>query len=134
MTPEGAPMAARLECPEMACWQALFDDSLPPEQSERYERHLESCPACQDRLDRAEECGDRIRMLVRQVAGSTAMPADPTLVQFLERLHEETVPDRPDVVAPADLDFLSPGNEPDVPGMLGEYEVLEVIGQGGMGV
>ena len=81
-------MSATLHCPGTECWQALFSGDLPPDQRERCERHLESCPVCQDSLDRAEEHGDTLRTLGRQVGDPTAVPADPTLTGVLERLHD----------------------------------------------
>jgi len=37
-------------------------------------------------------------------------------------------------VKPYSLDFLTPSDNPDLLGTLGEYEIYEVIGQGGMGI
>ncbi len=44
-------MSAPLQCPGFDTWQVLFDDA-PAGEWERFERHLESCPDCQARLDR----------------------------------------------------------------------------------
>jgi serine/threonine protein kinase len=127
-------MSAPLDCPRLDCWQALLATGLPAEERERYEQHLESCLACQERLDRAEEDRDPLSVLGRQVGDPTIAPADPTLAQVLERLHEGQGPDRAGAPEPPDLYFLRPAGRPDVLGTLGEYEVQEVIGQGGMGV
>jgi serine/threonine-protein kinase len=127
-------MAAALDCPEMASWRALFDDALPPEERERYERHLESCPACQERLDQEELGEEVLRRMVRGVGDPPAVAADPTLSHFLERLREGQSPGRPTSREPPDLYFLQPAGRPDLLGTLGDYEVREVIGQGGMGV
>jgi serine/threonine protein kinase len=72
--------------------------------------------------------------LGRQVGDPTLLPADPTLTQVRERLHEAKSATRATSVEPADLFFLRPADRPDVLGMLGHYEVSEVIGQGGMGI
>ena len=127
-------MPAPLDCPGIECWQALFGDTLPPEQRERCERHLESCPACQERLDRAEECGDACAGLARQVGDPTAAPADPTLDSVPGAAARSEVARTGTPAEPADLYFLRPADRPDLLGMLGDYEVQEVIGQGGMGV
>jgi serine/threonine-protein kinase len=127
-------MPAPPDCPEIECWPALLADTLPPDQRERYERHLESCPACQEQLDRSEAGWDALRQLGRRVGDPTVPPADPTLVQVLERLHGVKGPDRAAPVEPADLYFLHPSDRPGVLGTLGAYEVREVIGQGGFGV
>jgi hypothetical protein len=130
-------MYAPLDCPGIEGWQALFGGTLPPEQRERYERHLESCPFCQDRLDQGEERGAALVDIVRQVGDPTLLPPDPGLTRFLERLRGlkspfHTEPSEP--AEPADLYFLRPADRPDLIGKLGDYEVQEVIGQGGFGV
>jgi serine/threonine protein kinase len=127
-------MSAPLDCPAVEGWQAVLDETVPPEQRERYERHLESCPACQARLDRAEGCDDTMRHFFRQAGSSGAEPADPTLEQLLERMADATYLGRTAAADPIDLDFLRPADPPGVLGTLGEYEVKEVIGRGGMGV
>jgi serine/threonine protein kinase len=127
-------MTASLECPGMECWQALFSDRVSAQQREHYERHLESCTACQEQLDRTKACSERVRNLVRQVASPDAAPAEQALVQFLERLQEGKHTVRPDPVEPSDLYFLQATDRPDLLGFLGVYEVQEVIGQGEMGV
>src|SRR5690242_6607458 len=99
-------MPVPLDCPGADCWDALFADTVAPEQRESYERHLESCPTCQERLDRAAECRDGLVGLVRQVGDPTATLADPTLAEVLERLHEVRSPVRPTAPEPADLYFL----------------------------
>jgi len=127
-------MPAFLDCPEIECWQALLDDTVAATERECYEQHLESCPACQERLRRMEDDEDDIRRLGRQIGDPSAAPADPTLLQILGRLHEAKVLPRTGPLEPADLYFLRPAEQSGVLGLLGEYEVLEVIGQGSMGV
>src|SRR5205085_9111311 len=92
--PRGVPMPAALECPKFDRWQALFGGALGPDEQQRYERHLGACAACQEQLDQSEACSDPLRRLVRRVGDPTAAPADPTLTQFLERLHEGKSPVR----------------------------------------
>src|SRR5439155_968508 len=123
-------MTALLDCPEIDCWPALVAATLPPDQRDRCERHLESCPTCQDRLDRAEEGGEALLTLARQVGDPTATPADPTLAEVLERLHEGKSPVCTTLPEAADLYFLQPTDRPNLLGVLGPYEVQEVIGQG----
>ena len=126
-------MVDPLDCPPIESWQALLDFTLPADQLERFEHHLQSCPACQERLDQIPEGEEELRRCARRFGDPTAVPADPTLFRFLERMHEGCAsvwgP-----VEPAELYFLSPSNRPDVLGLLGDYEVQEVIGQGGMGI
>src|SRR5437016_2698805 len=126
-------MAASHECPGIESWRSLFSGTLQADERERAERHLESCEVCQGRLDQAEEYGDPLLRLGRQVGDPTLAADDPTLTHVLERLHEVRSSLRAGLTEPADLFFLRPSDQADVLGMLGHYEVSEVIGQGGMG-
>jgi serine/threonine protein kinase/DNA-binding beta-propeller fold protein YncE len=127
-------MPAQIDCPRIECWSALFDGTFSSEERERCERHLESCLTCQARLDRTEEDAIELLTLVRQVGDLPTEPLEPSLVQFLERLHDVKSAERTTPVEPADLYFLRPSDREGVLGTLGVYEVREVIGQGGMGV
>ena len=127
-------MSAPADCPGTECWQALLSGALPPDQREQCERHLEACPACQERLDWAVEGGDALLRLARAVGDPTTAPADPAISKVVARLHQTPSPTGAAGTAAADLYFLRPSDRPDVLGLLGEYEVHEVIGVGGMGV
>ncbi len=127
-------MSASAECPGIESWQALFRDDLPPDERDRCERHLESCARCQERLDHAEEFAEALRMRARRVGDPTLVPPDPACGALLERLHGVRSTIRTAPGEPADLYFLRPSERPGVLGLLGNYEVLEVVGQGGMGV
>src|SRR3954470_11538806 len=126
-------MPAILNCPEIGRWLALFGGGVPAEQRQDYERHLESCTACQQCLDR-EEVGGPLVSLVRQLGDPAARPCDPTLTQVLQRLQEMKAPLSSAPAEPLDLYFLGPAAREGDLGTLGDYEVREVIGQGGMGV
>ncbi len=123
-----------LECPDVQGWQALFSGSLSSEERERYEKHLETCAACQERLDRADDERDGLLDIVRDVGKEASAPRDSTLIQVLDRLRHTPPPSQPGRTEPLDLFFLQPSDRPEVLGTLGQYEVQEVIGQGGMGV
>jgi hypothetical protein len=122
------------DCPEIDRWQQLLEDGGAPEERQRFERHLESCAACQTHLDRPED-GQRDDLLdwARRVGDPTHAPADPTLLRVLKLLHEVRSPLRPPD-GPPDLYFLRPCDRPDLLGKLDEFEIEKVVGQGGMGV
>jgi serine/threonine-protein kinase len=131
---EGANMAAPLDCPEIDCWQEFLLDTLPSEQEESLERHLETCVVCQERLHRAEWCEEALRSVGQQFGDPTIMPPDPTLAEMLDRLRQTNGQNLAAFVEPAELQFLGEAERPDVLGTIDTYEVLEVIGRGGMGV
>jgi serine/threonine protein kinase len=127
-------MSRPLECSDIHRWEALSETALSPEQHERYERHLESCPTCQALLDRTEDLDGGLRRLCRQLGDPTTVAPDPTLSHLLEQLHGVRSPLVPPLAGPPDLYFLRPADQPGLLGLLGDYQVREVIGQGGMGV
>ena len=122
------------ECPEKEGWQALFGGTLPLEQRRACEQHLESCPTCQNLLHRAVEDADELVGLARQLGDPTRTPRDLGLEAVIARLYHSTNRDRAEAVAPIDLYFLGPPARAGELGTLGNYEVREVIGQGGMGL
>jgi serine/threonine protein kinase/predicted RNA-binding Zn-ribbon protein involved in translation (DUF1610 family) len=118
----------------MERWHALFRDVLPPGEREHCERHLESCPRCQERLDQIGEVDEALRRRGRRVGDPTLAPPDPAWTRFLERVEGVRSAVRVGPAEPADLYFVRPDDRPGLLGTLGPYEVREVIGQGGMGV
>jgi serine/threonine-protein kinase len=123
-----------LDCPGAESWEALVAGGHSPDDQELYERHLESCPACREHLERLASCADEFLHRARQSGDPTVAPADPTLAQVVDRLLRGEVPDRPAPSEVTDLYFLGPAGRPDLLGTLGNYEVQGVIGQGGMGI
>ena len=66
-------MHVSVDCPWSERGRLLLDAFLSPEEREHYERHLESCPTCQDHIDRPEE-GDKELLddLLELMAGERA--------------------------------------------------------------
>src|SRR5947209_20028261 len=116
-------MPAPLDCPRLESWPALLDAAAPPDQRARYERHLESCSACQEGLDRPGDVNDPLRRLGRQVGDPTVAPGDPALAQVLERLYEVPSPVRTASLGAPDLYFLQAADRPGVLGTLRAYEL-----------
>jgi formylglycine-generating enzyme required for sulfatase activity len=122
-------MSERSQCPDQETLRSWNAGTLPRVQFESLADHLESCTACQASLDQLE-----VPSFVadQQLAGVTA--AD------LERARVAIEADAPAVQAVsswiADLQSHSPENfEPSltVPCELRQYEVLKLLGHGGMG-
>jgi serine/threonine protein kinase/DNA-directed RNA polymerase subunit RPC12/RpoP len=127
-------VSAALECPHGQDLETLPIDDLPADQEERLEQHLNSCAVCRERLDRAARDEVGLLHLARQFGDPARAADEPHLARVRGFLHELKVQERAAPAEPADLYFLEPADRPELLGMLGEYEVQEVIGQGGMGV
>jgi serine/threonine protein kinase len=127
-------MPLPVECPDIEFWQTLFGDPVPADGWDEYERHLECCAVCPQRLHQADECGGELRELARQIGDPTAGPPPPSLTRMLDRLRENQSSGQAATSEPPDLYFLRPSDRPGVLGLLDDYQVQEVIGQGGMGV
>lgn len=96
-------------------------------------RHLESCQTCQHELEHLagderwwNEASDFLRPRSNDLARGEASGGMLTSAQLLST----------DELGPAEFtfDFLKPSDNPAMIGRLGDYEILELIGRGGMGV
>src|SRR3972149_440185 len=107
----------------------LLDDRLPQESQDDLARHLEACAGCRKELESLaagpDWWSDAQRLLSTEVNMAGATSAEN--VQQPSDIKAETV----DILR---LGFLSPSNDPTKLGRLGPYEIIKVIGRGGMGI
>ena len=130
-------MTEQTICPASATLKMLLHGVLPPAEEGAISAHLESCSRCQGALQDLAASGGSWAGLARRL-GDTPPPAEPALLRALNRFtasinSHETLPE-----ALGDnelgIDFLDPPGEPGHLGRLDAYEVIEVVGRGGMGV
>src|SRR5262245_49297305 len=111
-------MSQTLECLTRDRIQTLQEGSVPPAEVQQIEQHLDDCPACRALLD--EAAGEPAAWAELRVslsdgaAGEHAAEEAPALDQVLK--------------------LLGPTDDPRMLGRIGSYEIVGVLGRGGMGV
>ena len=97
----------------------FLDDELDVEQLASFERHLDECDACCQRLSSMTAAREQWSDVESLLSGSDAIGGVDT-----------PIPSRPNI----SLDFLHPTDDPRMLGRFGGYEIAGVIGVGGMGI
>jgi serine/threonine-protein kinase len=123
-------MTPSLPCPDPDRLGRLLRGELPDDEAEPLELHLSACEPC-GRRAAGLSATDRLAEAVRAGARSEATVLPPPVRQLLTRLHE--LPAAPHGGDGELYQFLSPDREGDL-GRLGPYQVMRVLGRGGMGV
>ncbi|HZY89558.1 MAG TPA: protein kinase, partial [Gemmataceae bacterium] len=122
-------MPAQLPCPGPARLRQLLDGALAEPEQTQLVRHLDTCAGCQQTLEgmaaNAASWSEAARLLTPDGA------ADPAITAEVPRSVARTVDANGETIS---LTFLAPPREAGHLGRLGHYEVLGVVGSGGMGV
>jgi serine/threonine protein kinase len=128
-----------MTCPDREQLSQLLQERLPPAQQTEIQAHLETCALCQQALDRLAAGGPTWERAAQ--LGAAGEPAIEQVVRSLESDPPgEATPRGAETqgeagaACPDDLSFLAPPAQAGHLGRLGHYEVLEVVGRGGMGV
>ena len=117
----------KADCPNMNALQSLLDEAEAPDDEELL-GHLEGCTACQHSLETL--AGDPEAWQFAAAGLGRATRYEPALLDVVERLKDQDLLGDDD----DDLSFLQPTDKPGLLGLLGDYEVQEQIGRGGMGI
>lgn len=108
--------------------QQLLDESLPEPAERDLAEHIASCPDCQQQLETLAagqhwwtEAGERLSRTTayRRQSDDSGLAHDDESSHFATEFA---------------VDFLEPAEDPALLGRLGDCEIVEVIGRGGMGV
>lgn len=118
-------------CPEADRLSGWLSGTLSPREQASLSGHLETCHDCQQTLESLTQPSGAWAFH-KDTADSSALRA---LVQVLQTEGPQSVVGAPsDGAVEAVLAILTPSQHPDSLGRLGAYDVMEVIGRGGMGV
>lgn len=140
--------AARTACNPTQL-QKLLDDDLPPPQQQATLSHVSACRQCQRDLETLA-AGPTIwrdaQQSLRGLGWDEPSYCDRSAIESLSRVGEAQSESLVDADAQADvadetldpvavsLTFLDRSDNPAMLGRLGEFEILELIGSGGMGI
>ncbi|QVL31411.1 protein kinase [Telmatocola sphagniphila] len=137
-------------CPPPERLKALLDQQLTETETCEIVAHLDACENCSQKLEEIAGGGDKVRQLVKHCdkeKPDTTSAYWPALEQ-IEQEFKRSTSDRTALVrtkpgqeiSPVDtrqeisFDFLDPPEQPDSLGTLDRFQILNVIGRGGMGV
>ena len=131
------------DCPPLADLERLIHGRCTEARNTALCEHVGACPECQKRLDRLAGSATDLAEHLRDAADEP--PAqDSAYTRAMAAAEEElrrTVVFSPNGAASADnterdqrLDFLQPPDKPDHLGRLAGFDIIRVVGRGGMGV
>ncbi len=132
-------MSGRLGCPDLVQLRAALDGDLPAEEQIALVSHLDNCADCRQRLDDLVS-GAGPWADLRQVYRSDEPAPEPALERVIDEIKSaSTTTSEMDTPSPRGLEsavlgFLSPTQQPGHLGRLDHYEILAVVGGGGMGL
>lgn len=125
------------------CLQKLLDDTLDEPLSSAIAEHVADCPACRGHLESlagqpqwwSRACSD-IRAILADPHAYASSASDPSTPNAFGDTEYSSPEMRSDASFATDfaVDFLEPNDASGTLGRLGDYEILEVLGCGGMGI
>ncbi len=116
-------------CPSREMFLQYSLGLVSEEQSNLLAEHLDSCPDCQDVVMTLDDADDTVVGRLRMPLSGESFVAEPQLQRALAAAIAMPMP-RPNAKGGSDLEGELAS---DIPEALGEYQLLEELGRGGMG-
>ena len=124
-------------CPDTGQLAALLDKEAH-EPAPTMAVHIEGCPACQRKLGELAGHGEWLESLASSDAvtrvGGVRRQQEPALRALIDELRRRPHRGSAAAAGEGELGFLLPIDLPGYVGQLGPYQVIEVVGRGGMGI
>ncbi|MFL5327460.1 MAG: WD40 repeat domain-containing serine/threonine protein kinase [Gemmataceae bacterium] len=116
----------------------LAGDMAAPEEVAVAE-HLSGCVVCQRRLEEQATGGEVDPGVLRELSHDDHPPNDSAYWQALSRIQHQTIPETMafpdgDTERSSPTSFLQPPDRPGSIGKFAEFDIIRVIGRGGMGI
>ncbi|QDU26491.1 Serine/threonine-protein kinase PknL [Anatilimnocola aggregata] len=130
-------------CPPTEELRQLLGTGLSSDQQQGMTSHLDNCECCQAKLEELATEGTNLSSVVQHVTDSEPMVTSaywPALRAVDAAVKQAVLAKAPPAAPPkprsreAKLDFLEPASDPSYLGRLAHFDVMRVLGRGGMGV
>ena len=130
-------MKTKIECPQTNELRQLIEGTLSGELQVEYTQHMDSCQCCQAKIEDLATDGTNLSRVVeglhqsQPASNSAYWPA----LQSLDSATQVTVvPQTAGRSRDLSLTFLQPPTDPAYLGRLAHFDVMRILGRGGMGV
>jgi len=123
-------------CPPEEQLRELIDGTLADDLQAQVQSHVDDCAACQQRLEALVAGSESWDAAVGHLKADSPRADETILSDAIKRMKDDQfIESGACATGPSNtIDFLAPTDHPGSMGRLGNYEVTEVVGQGGMGV
>lgn len=130
-------MKPNQRCPEVEELRKLLDGTLSGDRQQACTNHMDSCHGCQSKLEGIATGGSNLSQVIEHLDDSEP-PANSgywKAAQALEDAVQETfVPASSVRRRDLTLDFLDPASDSAYLGRIAQFDVMRILGRGGMGV
>ena len=130
-------MKTQSKCPAATDLQHLLDGTLSGSQQQECTSHMDSCECCQAKLEELATAGSNLSAVVKHLDEVTP-PSEsaywPALNALNSGMQETIVPRSGSRSRDSTLSFLLPPSDAAYLGRIAQFDVMRVIGRGGMGV